>query len=439
VIESIPPADRGRKRGSWYTMDRIFALVDCNNFYASCERVFNPSLEHKPVVVLSNNDGCIIARSNEAKALGIRMGQPLFECKDLIARNKVRVFSSNFSLYGDLSRRVMEVLSMFTPEMEVYSIDEAFLDLTGMPGDLTTYGRSIRQRVKQWVGIPVSIGIGTSKTLAKAAAKVAKKAPGCGGVFDITGHEEEVLAGVEVGDIWGVGHRYARFLRDHGILNARDLRNAPDEWVRKHMTVMGLRMVTELRGVSCIPLDEAEPPKKSILCSRSFGRKVYRIEELEEAAAAYAARAAEKLRDQGSAAQCVQVYLMEFPFNDGFPKTRICSTSFPVATAYTPELIRVAKALIRRIYHRGPAYRKVGVMLSGIVQRGQVQLNLFHEGREGEREIRLMGTVDKMNQRWGRGTVTFAASGFERPWWMRQTHRSAQFTTSWAEIPVVKA
>jgi DNA polymerase V len=350
----------------------------------------------------------------------------------------VHVFSSNFELYGDLSRRVMETLAAFTPDMEVYSIDEAFLDLTGAADDPAAYGRTIRKTVRQCVGIPVSIGIGASKTLAKAAAKAAKKAPACGGVFDITGREEEVLSGIEVDDVWGVGRQYARLLRRHGILTAFDLRNAPDAWVKRHMTVMGLRTVMELRGVSCIPLEDAEPPRKAILCSRSFGRKVYRVEELEEAAAAYAARAAEKLRDQGSAASFIQVILLEFPFNDGFPKTRICSGALPVATAYTPELIRAAKALLRRIYHKGPAYRKVGVMLSGIVQRGQVQLNLFHEGREGDREIGLMASVDAVNRRWGRGTLAFAASGFQRPWWMRQASKSGQFTTSWNDLPTAK-
>jgi DNA polymerase V len=420
-------------------MDKIFALVDCNNFYASCERVFNPSIARRPVVVLSNNDGCVIARSNEAKALGIRMGQPLFECRDLVARHRVHVFSSNFELYGDLSRRVMETLGAFTPDMEVYSIDEAFLDLAGMPGDLTAYCRTMRARVKGWVGIPVSIGIGPTKTLAKAAAKAAKQAPVCGGVFDIRGREEETLAGIEVDDVWGVGRRYARLLRRSGILSALDLRDAPDEWVRRHMTVVGMRTVFELRGVSCIPMDDAWQPRKSILCSRSFGRKVYLLEELEEAAAAYAARAAEKLRDQGSAASLIQVILMEFPFNEGFPATRICSGALGVATSYTPDLIRAAKALLGRIYQEGPAYRKVGVMLSGIVARGQVQLDLFHQGREGEKELALMRSVDAINRRWGRGSLEFAASGFRRPWWMRQTHRSARFTTSWNDLPTAKA
>ena len=420
-------------------MEKIFALVDCNNFYASCERVFNPHLERKPVVVLSNNDGCIIARSNEAKALGIRMGEPLFQCEKIVAKHQIQVFSSNFSLYGDMSRRVMDTLALFAPEMEVYSIDEAFLLLTGIAADPAEYARIIRATVRKWVGIPVSIGVGPTKTLAKAAAKAAKKAPACEGVFDITARAEETLAGIEVEDIWGIGPQYAKFLRRHGILTALELRDAPDSWVKKHLTIGGLRTVLELRGISCIPLDEGEPPRKTILCSRSFGRKVYALGELQEAVAAYTAKAAEKLRQQGSAASCLQVLLIEFPFNDGFPRSHLCSMQIPVPTSYTPDLIRYAKALITRIYRRGPAYRKAGVMLSGIVQRGQVQLNLFHPCREGPKELGLMETVDAVNRRWGHGSLVFAASGFSRPWWMRQTRKSPPFTTSWADLPLVKA
>ncbi|HNY66098.1 MAG TPA: Y-family DNA polymerase [Deltaproteobacteria bacterium] len=416
-----------------------FALIDCNNFYAACERVFNPALEKKPVVVLSNNDGCIIARSNEAKALGVKMGEPLHQCLNLIKKHGVHVFSSNFPLYGDMSRRVMEILSKFTPDMEIYSIDEAFLDLDGIDADLTEYGMTIREAVKRGTHIPVSVGIGPSKTLAKAAGKIAKKVPAHKGVFDISDRIEESLADVDIEDIWGIGRQHTKFLKRHGIMTALDLMKAPDEWVRKHMAVTGLRTVMELRGISCIPLDEAEQPKKTIICSRSFGRKVYAIEELQEAASAYISRAAEKLRAQDSAASFVQVMLMEFPFNNGYPRTHICSANIPVATAYTPDLIRYAHALLRRIYRRGPAYRKVGVMLSGIVKRGQVQMNLFHASREGEKEIALMKTMDEINQRWGRGTIIHGASGFSRPWWMRQTRRSARFTTSWSELPVVKA
>ena len=421
-------------------MQKLFALIDCNNFYVSCERVFNPSLDKKPVVVLSNNDGCIIARSNEAKAMGIRMGQPVFKCRDLISRFQVRVFSSNYSLYGDISRRVMDVLFHFSPDIEVYSIDEAFMSLDGIPaGDLTDYALKIRRIVKKWVGVPVSIGIGPSKTLAKAAAHVAKKTPHYEGVFDITPCAESILSGIDIEDVWGIGRRYSRFLRRYGIDTALDLRDADDLWVKKHMKTPGLRTVMELRGTSCIPLDQARDSKKTISCSRSFGRKVTSIDELREASAAYVSRAAQKLRAQKSAASFIELILIEFPFNQGFPATRTASMDIPVATAYTPELISYAKTLLERVYKSGPAYRKVGIMLAGIVPRGRVQSNLFHPCLEGPKEHALMETIDAINARWGRGTIAYAASGFERPWWMRQTKRSPRFTTSWKELPLVKA
>ncbi len=420
-------------------MHRLFALVDCNNFYVSCERIFSPSLENKPVVVLSNNDGCIIARSNEAKALGIKMGQPIFQCKDLIARHRVHVFSSNYSLYGDISRRVMDVLAGFTPDVEVYSIDEAFLGLDGIVRDPLDWAREIRRTVRKWVGVPVSIGIGPSKTLAKAAARVAKKDPRHDGVFDITSCARDTLAEIGVEDVWGIGRRYSRLLTRAGICSARDLSDVDDAWAKKHLTITGLRTVMELRGTSCISLEQVFSPKKAIMCSRSFGRKVYSLEELNEAAAAYTSRAAEKLRAQGGAAGFIEVVLIEFPFNGGFPKTHISGMNIPVATAYTPELIHYAHALLEKIYRSGPAYRKVGVMLASIVPRGQVQTNLFFPCPEGEKEMRLMETIDRINARFGAGTISHAAAGFERPWQMRQARKSARFTTSWEEIPLVRA
>lgn len=419
-------------------MGTRFALVDCNNFYVSCERIFEPKLAGRPVVVLSNNDGCVIARSEEAKAVGIRMGQPVFECQGLILRHGVHVYSSNYSLYGDISRRIMDVLSLSCPDVEVYSIDEAFLNLSGIPGSAEEYCREIRNRVKQWVGVPVSIGIGPTKTLAKAGARIAKKSATAGGVFDTTGRAEDILPSIDVEDVWGIGRRYTRMLRSRGIITALDLSRVNDEWARKHLTVMGLRTVLELRGTSCIPIEDSVAPARSIVCSRSFGRKVFSLEDLHEAAAAYTARAAEKLRMKKSAASFIEVMLIEFPFNEGFPATHIASMDIPTATSYTPELMGYAKALLSRIYRKGPAYRKVGVMLAGIAPRGRVQSNLFHESREGPKEFALMDTLDRINARWGRGTLRFAAAGFERPWWMRQARKSPLFTTSWSDLPRVR-
>jgi len=419
-------------------METCFALVDCNNFYASCERIFNPKLAGRPVVVLSNNDGCVIARSEEAKAIGIRMGQPVFECQRLILTHGVHVYSSNYSLYGDISRRVMDVLRLSCPDVEVYSIDEAFLNLAGIPRNPEDYCREIRDRVKKWVGVPVSIGIGPTKTLAKAGARIAKKSAAAEGVFDTTGRTGDILPSIDVEDVWGIGRRYARMLRSRGVLTAFDLSRVNDEWARKHLTVTGLRTVLELRGTSCIPLDEAEAPARSIVCSRSFGRRVYHLDELHEAAAAYTARAAEKLRTKKSAASFIEVMLIEFPFNEGFPATHIASMDIPTATSYTPELMGYAKALLSRIYRKGPAYRKVGIMLAGIVPRGRIQSNLFHESREGPKELGLMEALDRINARFGRGTLRFAAAGFERPWWVRQARKSPLFTTSWSDLPRVR-
>jgi DNA polymerase V len=284
-------------------MQRVYSLIDCNNFYVSCERVFNPKLEGKPVIVLSNNDGCVIARSNESKALGIGMGVPVFKCKDLIKKHKIQVYSSNYTLYADMSQRVMDTLAQFTSDVEVYSIDEAFLSLSEfMSLNLTEYARDIRSTVKRWTGIPVSIGIGSTKTLAKVANKLSKRNPQYGGVFDITSHTQmnELLEQIRVEDIWGIGRQYTKLLNQNGIYTALQLKNASDTWIRKHMSVSGLRTVWELRGISCIPLEEAPPSKKAIISSRSFGRPVESLEELKEAIASYISRASEKLRAQQS-------------------------------------------------------------------------------------------------------------------------------------------
>jgi len=280
-------------------MNPIFALADCNNFYASCERVFAPALEKEPIVVLSNNDGCVVARSNEAKTLGIPMGVPVFQVQNLIQAHQIRVYSSNYTLYGDMSRRVMETLCQFTPALEIYSIDEAFLDLTGCRSqDLAGYGRTIRNTVKKWTGIPVSIGIARTKTLAKLANRLAKKSAKAAGVLDLTDSPYLPLAleNTEIQDIWGVGPGFAKRLRQAGIQTALQLRDADDGWVRKHLGVVGLRTVYELRGISCYGLVLSPPGKKNIVVSKSFGRKSETLEELSEALAAYAARAAEKLR-----------------------------------------------------------------------------------------------------------------------------------------------
>lgn len=293
-------------------MQKIFALVDCNNFYVSCERVFNPKLRGKPVIVLSNNDGCAVARSEEAKSIGVPMGAPVFMYQDLFRRHKVEMLSSNYTLYGDMSHRVMSTLSRFTPSMENYSIDEAFLDLSGFDHtNLTEYAKEIQATVKRWTGIPVSIGIAPSKTLAKIANKLAKKNPMCKGVLDITNHPrlDDFLQSINLEDVWGVGRQYTKLLMRNRILTALDLKNASDFWVKKHMTIVGLRMVLELRGISCIELDELNEPKQEIIRSRSFGKSVTDLQELKEAVAFHTTRAAEKLREQHSIASYISAFI----------------------------------------------------------------------------------------------------------------------------------
>jgi DNA polymerase V len=418
----------------------MFALVDCNNFYVSCERVFNASLERQPVVVLSNNDGCVIARSNEAKALGIKMGAPFFQNRNLLKKNNVQFYSSNYVLYGDMSCRVMNTLRQFTPDLELYSIDEAFLSLDGF-SKLTHYGQRIRSTVKKHTGMPVSIGIAPTKTLAKVANKIAKKDAALQGVLDLATVEDidSLLATVEVEDIWGVGSRYAAMLQRHGITNACQLKNADDAFIQKNMTIMGLRTVHELRGEPCIELEQSPAPKKAIGSSRSFGTPVEDIEELLESVSDYVSRAAEKLRCQNCAASTLQVYLTTNRFKDEPQYANCVSCTLPTPTAYTPELIACAQACLRKIYRKGYWYKKTGILLIGLTPANGLQLDLFagHRGNfSGQKTI--MQAIDALNQRYGRNTVQFASSGIDKRWKMLQSYKSPCFTTRWSELPTVK-
>jgi DNA polymerase V len=428
----------------------VFALADCNNFYVSCERVFDPALAGVPVVVLSNNDGCVIARSNEAKALGVAMGEPAFKREAFFRANGVRVFSSNYTLYGDMSARVMRTLARFTPGMEVYSIDEAFLSLDGMVPALAPshadYAREVRATVRRWTGIPVSIGLGPSKTLAKIANRFAKKEPGHGGVFDLGAAADPgaVLEQVHVSDVWGVGRQYTRLLERSGIRTARQLRDVDRDWARRKMTVVGLQTVLELRGIPCIDLELVPPDKKAIICSRSFGRAVDTLAEMREAVAAYAGRAAEKLRAQGGVASQLMVFLMTNPHKPGPQYANAMTAPLPVATAYTPRLVAHAHGLLEKLWKEGYVYKKAGVMLTGIERAEARQLSLLPlAGRgpdpaEERRREQLMQAMDAVNAKWGRGAMQVAAAGLGRPWRMRQSRLSPRYTTSWEEIPVVR-
>lgn len=427
----------------------LFALVDCNNFYASCEKLFDPRLRDRPLVVLSNNDGCVVARSAEAKALGVPMGAPWFKLRGLAYTARIVACSSNYALYADMSNRVVEVLSAFSPNMEVYSIDESFLELSGMAhlaGGLAEYGACIRQRVADWLGLAVCVGIAPTKTLSKLANHCAKKAlAGPPGVCDFTAMSPveltKLFSAIDVSEVWGVGRKIAEGLETMGIRTVQQLREANPETIRARFSVVLERTVQELRGVSCLRLEELAPAKQQIMSSRSFGSLVYDVSELEEAVASYVAKAAEKLRAQASLAGAVQVYIRTNVFKPEVPQyQRALTLPLPEPTADTRVLVTVALRSLRRIYRAGYGYHKAGITLLDITPATHRQGSLFAvRGAQDPRADKLMATLDGLNQRYGRGTVKLAAEGVEKAWQMRRDHVSPRYTTDWAELPSVHA
>jgi DNA polymerase V len=431
-------------------MKSVFALVDCNNFYASCEKLFDPKLKDRPVVVLSNNDGCVVARSAEVKALGIPMGVPWFQIQAEARRYGIVAFSSNYALYADMSNRVVEVLSDFSPNLEVYSIDESFLDLSGMSmraESLAAYGVEIRQRVADWLGLAVCVGIAPTKTLAKLANHCAKKGlAGADGVCDFTtlnpGALSHLFARIDVGEVWGVGRQIKARLAAMGIQTVRQLRDADAETIRARFSVVLERTVCELRGESCLDLQEVVPDKQQIMSSRSFGTLVYERADLEEAVASYIAKAAEKLRAQDSLAGGVQVYIRTNVFKPEVPQyQKGVTVPLPEATADTRVLTQWAIRILRRIYRPGFGYHKAGVMLLDLVPAAKRQLALFDsQGGAGDaRSGKLMAVLDDINQRYGRQSLRLAAEGVERSWQMRRGNLSPGYTTSWDGLPVARA
>jgi Nucleotidyltransferase/DNA polymerase involved in DNA repair len=420
---------------------RVYGLANCNNFYVSCERVFNPKLEGVPVGVLSNNDGCFVARSAELKALGVKMGQPLFEVRDLVRSHNVRVLSSNYALYGDLSARVTDCLRGFTPRLEVYSIDESFLDLSGFDGrDLRAYAANIRDTVRRWTGIPTCVGMGPTKSLAKISNHASKKALlDDSGVCDLSAADERehVLRIVPVEDVWGIGRRSAEKLGMLGIKTAADLRDMEPRRARQVLTVVGERIVYELRGLSCLPLDLAPAPRRTTAVTRSFGQPVTAWEAMREAVAAYATRATEKLRTEGLAAEALQVFLHTSPFRPGPSYSNACTVELRPATDDTFAMIAVATAAARHIWRDGFAYSKAGVILSGLVPIAKVQPDLLN-ATDRARGARLMAAMDAINRTMGRDTLVPAAT-VGRAWRMRQDNRSPSYTTELADVPVVRA
>jgi DNA polymerase V len=423
----------------------MFALIDCNNFYVSCERVFNPALNGKPVVVLSNNDGCFISRSEEAKALGLPMGGPAFKYRDLLRKHRVTVFSANFPLYGDMSSRVMTTLGALAPEIEVYSIDEAFLDMGGFRRLGTAeHAAHICRTVQRHTGIPVSIGIGPTKTLAKAASRLAKKNPRHRGVCMLSKPDEiqEALASLCIGDIWGIGKQWSKTLQSLNIHTALDLSRAPAQMVRQHLNTPGIRMQEELKGHSCLPLELVRPPKQSICTSRSFGRTVSAYEELQQAVATFAGTCAMKLRREGSLALTVTVFIHTSHFDGAARQCRGSGTAaLNQPSQDSISIARAAERALASIWQPGYGYKKAGVAVSGFspAMAGVTELSLFRNDRaeQEKRRQKLMQTMDAVNLRYGSGTLRLAAENTET-WKPRQKQRSARCTTVWEEIVTVR-
>ena len=408
---------------------KVFALIDCNAFYVSCERVFNPKLNNKPVVALSNNDGCIIARSKEAKALGIKMGVPLFKVKDIVERENVIVFSSNYTLYADMSRRVMNIISEFTPSIEVYSIDEAFIELTNMNVDYESYAHHMRKVILQYTGIPVSIGIASTKTLTKVANHIAKDDESLEGVCSLIQHEnlDQVLEDTNVADVWGVGRQLSKKLIANGIFNAKLLKNCEDAWVRKMMSVNGLKTVSELREISCLDLEETSATRKSCCTTRSFGKPLINLEDIEQAVTTFARRATERIRGENLIASTVSVFLRTNPFDRNRYYSNSSTTTLSYPTYDTVQIVKIALQLTKIIFRENYKYKKAGVLLSGLYEKGTETKDLFSETRY--RSPKLMSAVDQINERYGSDTIQIATECQMGKWKQKRKNCTQSYTT----------
>lgn len=418
----------------------MFALIDCNNFYASCERVFRPDLIGKPVVILSNNDGCVIARSNEAKEVGVPMGAPAFQYKQLFERHKVHIFSSNFALYGDMSSRVMDVLSTFSPNMEIYSIDEAFLDFSGFDlHDLQAIGNEMKSKVEQWTGIPVSVGFAPTKALAKLANRIAKKYPKqTNGVYLIDTDEKRVKAlnWLKVADIWGIGRQHSKRLEAIQIHTAMDFTRLSDDWVRKNLSVVGVRLKHELQGISTLKLEDVQP-KKSISTTRTFDGNFTELAQIKERVASFAVSCATKLRKQGSCCNSIMVFIHTNGFREELPQySQSIVIKLPFATNSSIELVAYATQGLEKIFKTGFAYKKAGVIVMEFSSENNQQLTLFES--RNPKHIPLMKVMDALNASYGHQKIRLAAQDLGRVWKMNQEKLSPRYTTNIAEIITVK-
>jgi DNA polymerase V len=420
-------------------MKKLFALIDCNNFYVSCERVFNPKLRNKPVIVLSNNDGCVVARSNEAKQLGIKMGQPVFQCQKIIEEHNVISLSANFPLYGDMSRRVMTTLRNFSKDIELYSIDEAFVAFDRLYlKDPVRYAQKIRKFILKWTGIPASIGIAETKTLSKIANRIAKQNDKYEGVFFIDQHTDidELLKLIDVQDIWGVGRQYGKKLRIEGITTAYEFKNASTQWIKKYFTVQGLRTKQELDGKSCIPFHEMPSNPQSILHSRSFRNPLTNIKDLKTALSSYTASAAEKLRKDHCLTSSITVFISTSRFNKKKYYSNSTTRKLPQPTSFTPELILAVEQGLSHIFKQGYLYKKAGIILWGLVQCKNVQLTLQEGGVQmrTKKNNSFMQAIDAINTKWGNQTIKTASEVLPSSLRVTSSSKSQQFTTSWQEL-----
>jgi len=420
----------------------MFALADVNSFYASCETVFRPDLKGRPVVVLSNNDGCVIARSTEAKNLGIKMGDPFFKMRDLFERHKIVTFSSNYALYADMSSRVMTVLEEMSPAVEVYSIDEAFMNLQGVSNcqNLEEFGREVRAKVLRWTGLTVGVGIAPTKTLAKLANHAAKKWTKTGGVVDLSllARQRKLMALVEVGDVWGVGRRISKKLNDMGIKTALQLADTPTPLIRKHFNIVLERTVRELRGEPCLELEEFAPTKQQIVCSRSFGDRVSEYDLMREAICSHAVRAAEKLRGEHQYCRHISAFVKTSPFAMNelyYGKT--AGTKLQIPTQDSRDIVAAATQCLDAIWQDGHRFQKCGVMLGDFYSQGVAQLGLFDEYKPRTNSEQLMAVLDGINHS-GKGRVWFAGQGIQKSWEMKRQMLSPAYTTRFSDLMRVK-
>tara|TARA_Y100000590_G_scaffold126007_1_gene144083 strand:- start:4027 stop:5304 length:1278 start_codon:yes stop_codon:yes gene_type:complete len=422
-----------------YSKNKI-ALVDCNSFYVSCERLFNPSIIKKPVVVLSNNDGCVISRSAEAKTLGIKMGEPYFKVKKIVEKNNVKVFSSNYSLYGDMSRRVMKTLKKFSPQIEIYSIDEAFLNLSSIKDkELIEHGNKIRKTILKWTGIPTSIGIASTKTLSKAANLIAKKEKS--GVISLINSKktDDLLKEISINDVWGVGRQLTKFYIKNGINTAYELKNISSNWIKKNTNVFGSRTAMELRGVSCISLDIHQEKRKNCCVSRSFGKKVTELEDLKESIATHCLNAAEKIRTDNQTTKRITVFIRTSPFQKDrnyYANTK--DIDLPIRTNDSIELVKESLIALKHIYKKGYRYQKTGVIFSKLKNVNIYKNNLFSKISSEEKRIKLMKAIDSTNNKYGKNMLSIAQAGLKKGWNIRSKHSSKIDTASFGLLPTIR-